>query len=419
MSIIKSFGTILRNFPIAEEQSKQFLSASVEVIPPLPKEFDGRIVWEKYLSPIRNQGSCGDCYAHASVGSLSDRYALLTLGSVKVKLSASDMTICMLNDPKMTASFQQVKRFYEDYIKEEKKAHEDIGCFGNTLYNAGKYLYIEGAPTEECIPDSLVTGVKNPSDTPSCEVVEGKDLDLCADGKTAQRYFRAIRTYQIDYMDPTSNVIEKNIMYDIYRWGPIAAGFIVFDDFLNDYKGNDIYTHPKTGASSQNKLGHAIRIVGWGEEIQNGINIPYWIIANSWGTKWGKGGYFKMQRNLPECDLEKNTLSVIPDLPGLFTTELHINSLITDEDRDLRNFLGVSLYSLYPTSAITKIQNGTADGDLSHIIVNPKNLPNFDKFLAGDIKHEGKEWASFKIIKYILFFIISCLIGFLIAKYFK
>lgn len=28
--------------------------------------------------------------------------------------------------------------------------------------------------------------------------------------------------------------------------------------------------------------GHAIRILGWGEE--NGT--PYWLIANSWNTDW-------------------------------------------------------------------------------------------------------------------------------------
>lgn len=32
--------------------------------------------------------------------------------------------------------------------------------------------------------------------------------------------------------------------------------------------------------------GHAIKILGWGEE--NGV--PYWLCANSWNTDWGDNG---------------------------------------------------------------------------------------------------------------------------------
>jgi len=36
--------------------------------------------------------------------------------------------------------------------------------------------------------------------------------------------------------------------------------------------------------------GHAVKIVGWGNE--SGTN--YWIVANSWGTGWGENGYFRI-----------------------------------------------------------------------------------------------------------------------------
>lgn len=35
--------------------------------------------------------------------------------------------------------------------------------------------------------------------------------------------------------------------------------------------------------------GHAIKILGWGEE--NGT--PYWLAANSWNTDWGDKGATK------------------------------------------------------------------------------------------------------------------------------
>ena len=48
---------------------------------------------------------------------------------------------------------------------------------------------------------------------------------------------------------------------------------------------------------------HAILIVGWGisgadtnndNNMSNG-SIEYWIIKNSWGSQWGKGGYAQIQ----------------------------------------------------------------------------------------------------------------------------
>ncbi|VDM53327.1 unnamed protein product [Angiostrongylus costaricensis] len=32
--------------------------------------------------------------------------------------------------------------------------------------------------------------------------------------------------------------------------------------------------------------GHAVRILGWGEEG----GVPYWLVANSWNADWGENG---------------------------------------------------------------------------------------------------------------------------------
>ncbi len=36
---------------------------------------------------------------------------------------------------------------------------------------------------------------------------------------------------------------------------------------------------------------HVVKIIGWG--LENGIS--YWIVANSWGDKWGENGFFRIQ----------------------------------------------------------------------------------------------------------------------------
>lgn len=40
--------------------------------------------------------------------------------------------------------------------------------------------------------------------------------------------------------------------------------------------------------------GHAVKIIGWGEE--NGT--PYWLVANSWNTDWGDKGMKKQRLKL-------------------------------------------------------------------------------------------------------------------------
>jgi hypothetical protein len=41
------------------------------------------------------------------------------------------------------------------------------------------------------------------------------------------------------------------------------------------------------------EVNHAITIVGYGKSDRKGCN-EYWLIKNSWGTKWGEQGHFKM-----------------------------------------------------------------------------------------------------------------------------
>ena len=37
--------------------------------------------------------------------------------------------------------------------------------------------------------------------------------------------------------------------------------------------------------------GHAVKIIGWGEEE----GTPYWLVANSWNTDWGANGEYGLQ----------------------------------------------------------------------------------------------------------------------------
>ncbi|EYB96062.1 hypothetical protein Y032_0154g3018 [Ancylostoma ceylanicum] len=102
--------------------------------------------------------------------------------------------------------------------------------------------------------------------------------------KTCQRGYN--KSYADDKYFATKSYYlpkdEKKIRQEIYKNGPVVAGFDVYTDFLHYKKG--IYVHTsgyKSGA-------HAVKVIGWGRE--NGTD--YWLIANSWNSDWGDNGMY-------------------------------------------------------------------------------------------------------------------------------
>jgi len=77
----KSFGLNLKNTNESVfKLSKKFRAIRFKSEVELPKNFDGPQIWKKYLTPITDQGKCGNCWAHASSAVLADRFAIMSLG---------------------------------------------------------------------------------------------------------------------------------------------------------------------------------------------------------------------------------------------------------------------------------------------------------------------------------------------------
>jgi cathepsin B len=85
--------------------------------------------------------------------------------------------------------------------------------------------------------------------------------------------------------------------------GPVEVSFTVYEDFVNYKEG--VYQH----VHGSQLGGHAVRMLGWGEE--NGT--PYWLVANSWNNDWGDKGLFKILRGENECGIEGSVVAGMPD----------------------------------------------------------------------------------------------------------
>jgi hypothetical protein len=409
--INKTFGTILKssNNQVKEQSKKYKFKRPDPEQRPLPKNFDGRAQWQGLLSSIKDQNKCGNCWAVSCVTALADRIALITNAKVKFNLSTMKITSCGYLYDKFVKDMGNLKAMYEkakadpEYEKKmEEEAAKYAQCNGQSLYDAARLLYIFGTTTEQCVPEqgidrygksyNLSDAVSN-EDIPYCAHLIGLDMDVCTDNKTALVNIRCSDVYNL-------NPVEQELKHEIYRWGPIVCGFQVFPDFLYDYNGKGIYTHPQT--NQQSLGGHAVKIVGWGEDTQDEQLIKYWICANSWGPRWGDSGYFKIQMFLKECELEDNIIGFMPDIPGFGSSHAEVGDLIGQSDEDTR--MGVDWPSHVISSKTglkkiseTMIQEGKLKGSLKPLY--PKEyIPSYETFWACDRSGNTKNNVGYFIV---------------------
>uniref|UniRef100_A0A8D8UDP7 Cathepsin B n=1 Tax=Cacopsylla melanoneura TaxID=428564 RepID=A0A8D8UDP7_9HEMI len=256
----------------------------------VPAEFDARTQWPNCptIKEIRDQGSCGSCWAFGAVESMSDRVCIASGGKKNVRLSADDLVSCcgVMCGFGCNGGFPNMA--WRHWVK---KGIVTGGAYGT---NQGCRPY-EIAPCEH-----HVNGTR-----PSCDANKGK-TPKCV--KQCQKEYDVPYKQDLSFGSKSYSVSgnENAIMKEIYTHGPVEAAFTVFDDLIL-YKSG-VYKHVAGRALG----GHAVRILGWGEDASS--KEKYWLIANSWNTDWGDNGLFKILKGSDECGIENSIAAGIPKL---------------------------------------------------------------------------------------------------------
>jgi cathepsin L len=237
----------------------------------LPKSVDWREAG--VITNIKNQGSCGSCWAVCATEQMESYVALQS--QTLLELSSQQVTSCAPNP--LTCGGTG-------------------GCQGSTPPLAYSYAQLFGLVLEEEYP--YVSG--NSMDTEDCE------YDLANISPVASI---------TGYDNLPSNDMDA-VMQHIAEVGPLAIS-VAASNFKN-YNGGvfDGCSYDENIA-----LNHAVQLVGYGTDEELG---DYWLVRNSWGARWGEEGYIRMKREAnPQCGTDSTTTGhVCEGGPGM--DSLHV-----------------------------------------------------------------------------------------------
>ncbi|GEM_PF-1542836 len=201
----------------------------------LPTSFD----WRNYengdwTTPVRNQGSCGSCWAFGAIGALE----------AAMNIEYNDSTV-------------------------------DIDLSEQYLVSCGPGQGCEGGWAQRSFQWMINTGGALPE---SCFPYEASDVPCdqkCADWENLLLPVKEYWTAEY----PSDEEIKQALI----DYGPLVADTAVYDDWYS-YRGG-VYVHPEMPEESEDDINHQPVIVGYNDDEQ------CWIVKNSWGKYWGENTY--------------------------------------------------------------------------------------------------------------------------------
>ncbi|KAL8130621.1 hypothetical protein V2J09_019776 [Rumex salicifolius] len=226
----------------------------------LPESFDWR---EKgAVTDVKMQGTCGSCWAFSATGAIEGANFIAT-GKL-LNLSQQQLVDC---DHKCDIN---------------KKDECDSGCRGGLMTNAYNYLMEAG-------------GLQDASSYP----YSGVQGECKFDPSKVAVKLANFTNIPID---------EDQIAAHLVHHGPLAVGLNAV--FMQTYIG---------GVScplicGKKWLNHGVLLVGYGAKGYSILRFgyrPYWIIKNSWGERWGEGGYYRLCKGHGMCGINTMVSAVV------------------------------------------------------------------------------------------------------------
>nr|XP_025039780.1 cathepsin O [Pelodiscus sinensis] len=213
---------------------------------PLPTKFDWRD--KNVVTQVRNQQTCGGCWAFSTVGAIESAYAIKR------------------NDLEELSVQQVIDCSYNNY-----------GCHGGSTVSALSWM---NQTQVKLVKDSEYTFK---AQTGLCHYFQHSDFGVSI----------------TDYAAYDFSGQEDEMMKKLVNCGPLAV--VVDAVSWQDYLGGIIQYHCSSG-----KANHAVLITGFDRTG----SIPYWIVRNSWGRTWGKDGYAHVKIGSNVCGIADTVSSV-------------------------------------------------------------------------------------------------------------
>ncbi|XP_019390060.1 PREDICTED: cathepsin O isoform X1 [Crocodylus porosus] len=213
---------------------------------PLPKKFDWRD--KNVVTEVKNQNTCGGCWAFSVVGGIESAYAIKK--NNLEELSVQQVIDCSYNN---------------------------YGCSGGSTVSALNWLN-----------QTQVKLVKN--------------SEYSFKGQTGLCHYFCLSDFGVSitgYAAYDFSGQEEEMMRKLVHWGPLAVTVDAIS--WQDYLGGIIQYHCSSG-----KANHAVLVTGFD---RTGI-IPYWIVRNSWGRTWGIDGYARIKIGGNICGIADTVASV-------------------------------------------------------------------------------------------------------------
>jgi len=223
---------------LANRGQMQYAPSNTKVgLQDLPASVDWR--QKGVVTPVKNQGGCGSCWAFAATESIESNVAQNT-GKL-LTLSPQNVVDCTPNPQHCGGSG---------------------GCDGATAELAFEYVAGAGIASNQAYPYRAITGKCNEQIAKSAKI---------------KSFVKLIENNYTDLMVAIATVGPIAVSVDASVWGAYSSG---------------VFTGcPKPGQYVD--IDHAVQLVGYG--TQNGKD--YWIVRNSWGSGWGESGYIRIERH--------------------------------------------------------------------------------------------------------------------------